>query len=72
MTLITELVPENLLARVFSFDFFGSFALTPVGFVLAGVAAGIVAPTTVLAVGGARRLDLWFVPLLHRGVRLAA
>ena len=72
MTLITELVPENLLSRVLSFDTFGSFALTPIGFVFAGVAAGIVAPTTVLAVGGAIGVMLWFVPLLNRGVRLAA
>ncbi len=72
MTLITELVPENLLSRVLSFDTFGSFALTPIGFVFAGVAAGIVAPTTVLAVGGAIGVTLWFVPLLNRGVRLAA
>ncbi len=39
MTLINELVPEHLLSRVMSFDFFGSFGLTPVGFVLAGIAA---------------------------------
>jgi MFS family permease len=72
MTLINELVPENLLSRVLSFDYFGSFALTPVGFVIAGVAAGVVAPTTVLAVGGGVAVVLWFAPLLHRGVRLAA
>ena len=72
MTLITELVPENLLSRVLSFDTFGSFALTPIGFVFAGVAAGIVAPTTVLAVGGAIGVTLWFVPLLNRHVRMAA
>jgi hypothetical protein len=40
--------------------------------VFAGVAAGIVAPTTVLAVGGAVGVTLWFVPLLDRRVRLAA
>ena len=72
MTLINELVPVNLLSRVLSFDYFGSFALTPVGFVIAGVAATAVAPTTVLAVGGAVGVLCWFVPLLHRGVRLAA
>ena len=53
LTLITELVPEHLLSRVISLDFFGSLGLTPVGFVLAGVAATTVAPTTILAVGGA-------------------
>jgi MFS family permease len=72
MTLITELVPEHLLSRVWSFDMFGSFALTPVGFVLAGVAATVIAPTTILAVGGALGAMLWFVPLLWRKVRVVA
>ncbi len=71
-TLVTELVPEHLLARVFSFDFFGSLGLTPVGFALAGVVAQSVAPTTVLAVGGTLGAFLWFVPLLWRPVRTAA
>lgn len=72
MTLINELVPENLLSRVLSFDYFGSFALTPVGFVIAGVAAAAVAPTTVLAVGGTIGVMCWFVPLCYRQVRTAA
>jgi MFS family permease len=69
-TLITELVPENFLSRVLSFDFFGSLGLTPVGFVLAGVIAGVVAPATILAVGGALGALLWFVPLSWRKVRV--
>jgi MFS family permease len=72
MTLITELVPDRLLSRVLSFDAFGSFALTPVGFVPAGVAATVVAPTTILAVGGALGAILWFMPLLWRKVRVVA
>jgi MFS family permease len=72
MTLITELVPENLLSRVLSFDYFGSLGLTPVGFVVAGAAASTVAPTTVLAVGGALGAMLWFVPLVWREVRVVA
>jgi DHA3 family tetracycline resistance protein-like MFS transporter len=71
-TLVTELVPEHLLSRVFSFDFFGSLGLTPVGFALAGVAAQAVAPTTILAVGGTLGAFLWFVPLLWRPVRTAS
>ena len=71
-TLVTELVPEHLLSRVFSFDVFGSFALTPVGFALAGVAASVVAPTTLLALGGALGALFWFVPLAWRPVRVAA
>jgi MFS family permease len=70
MTLISELVPEHLLSRVLSFDYFGSLGLTPVGFVLAGAIAGIVAPTAILAVGGAIGALLWFVPLASRKVRV--
>ena len=70
MTLITELVPEHLLSRVLSFDQFGSFGLTPVGFVVAGIAATAIAPTTILAVGGALGAVFWFVPLLWKPVRV--
>lgn len=72
MTLISELVPEHLLSRVLSFDYFGSLGLTPVGFVLAGVAAATIAPTTILAVGGALGALLWFVPLIWKRVRIVA
>jgi len=71
-TLMSELVPEQLLARASSIDFFGSIGLTPVGYVLAGVVATVVAPTTVLAVGGSLGACLWFVPLVWRRVRAAA
>jgi MFS family permease len=72
LTMITELVPEGLLSRVLSLDYFGSFALTPVGFALAGLATTVFAATTVVAVGGAIGLVLWFVPLASRKVRAAA
>jgi MFS family permease len=71
-TLVTELVPERLLSRVFSFDFFGSLGLTPVGYVVAAAAATTIAPTTILAIGGAVAFALWFAPLTWRQVRLAA
>ena len=70
MTLITELVPEHLLSRVLSFDQFGSFGLTPVGFVLAGAVATVIDPQVILAVGGALGALLWFVPLAWRKVRV--
>ena len=72
LTLITELVPEHLLSRVLSFDYFGSFGLTPLGFVLAGAAATVIAPTKILAVGGLLGAVLWFAPLAWRPVRHAA
>lgn len=71
-TLMSELVPEHLLSRASSIDFFGSIGLTPVGYVLAGAVATIVAPTDVLAVGGALGACLWFVPLVWNRVREAA
>jgi MFS family permease len=71
-TLITELVPERLLSRVFSFDFFGSLGLTPVGYVVAAAVATTIAPTTILAIGGAVAFALWFAPLTWRRVRIAA
>jgi MFS family permease len=72
MTLISELVPEHLLSRVISLDFFGSAGLTPVGFALAGAAAASIDPTAILAVGGTLGAFLWFVPLVWRPVRTAA
>jgi MFS family permease len=71
-TLLSELVPERLLSRASSIDFFGSIGLTPVGYVLAGALATVVAPTTVLAVGGTLGAVLWFAPLTWRRVRTAA
>jgi MFS family permease len=71
-TLMSELVPERLLSRASSIDFFGSIGLTPVGYVLAGAVATVVAPTTVLAIGGALGALLWFGPLTWRRVRVAA
>jgi MFS family permease len=71
-TLMSELVPEHLLSRASSIDFFGSIGLTPVGYVLAGLSATVVAPTTILAVGGALGALLWFGPLTWRRVRIAA
>jgi MFS family permease len=71
-TLVTQLVPERLLSRVFSLDFFGSFALTPIGYVLAAAAATAIAPTTYLAIGGAVGFALWFAPLTWGRVRVAA
>ena len=71
-TLMSELVPERLLSRATSIDFFGSMGLTPVGFVLAAAVAAVVAPTTILAVGGMLGTLLWFAPLTWRRVRTAA
>ncbi len=71
-TMLTELVPEHFLSRVISLDVFGSFGLTPIGYLIAGVIAGLFSPTAIIAVGGAIGCSLWFVPLAYRSVRTAA
>lgn len=71
-TMVTELVPENYLSRVFSLDAFGSFALTPIGYAFAGALAGTFTPRQIIAVGGSLGCVLWVVPLCYRSVRTAA
>ena len=71
-TLLSELVPEHFLSRVISLDIFGSFGLTPIGYVIAGAAAGFFSPAAIIAAGGAVAFALWFVPLASQSVRMAA
>jgi MFS family permease len=71
-TLMMQFVPESKLARVSSLDFFGSFALVPVGYALTAVLAGSFAPSTLLVVGFGLSAVLWTAPLGLRRVREAA
>ena len=71
-TLMMQFVPENKLARVSSLDYFGSFALVPVGYALTALAAGIFAPATLLVAGFGLSAVLWTAPLALRRVREAA
>jgi MFS family permease len=50
-TMLMELVPEHLLSRVVSLDYFGSFGLMPVGLALAAGVSGLAAPGTLIAAG---------------------
>ena len=50
-TMLMELVPENLLSRVISLDYFGSFGLMPVGLALAAAVAPLADPSTLIAAG---------------------
>ena len=71
-TVLMELVPENRLSRVISLDFFGSLGLTPIGYALAAVLAGVVAPATIIVAGASIAMVLWLAPLSLRSVREAA
>jgi MFS family permease len=50
-TMLMELVPENLLSRVVSLDYFGSFGLMPVGLAFAAVIAPVADPSLLIAAG---------------------
>jgi MFS family permease len=50
-TMLQELVPEHLLARVVSLDFFGSFGLMPVGVAVWGALADVAPPGPMIAAG---------------------
>jgi MFS family permease len=71
-TVLMELVPENRLSRVISLDFFGSLGLTPVGYALAAVLAGVFAPASIIVAGASIAMVLWLAPLTLRSVREAA
>jgi hypothetical protein len=64
-----ELVPADKLARVISLDYFGSFALLPVGFALASIVAPYAAPGTLMAAGQAIAGTTLLLGLLHPLVR---
>jgi len=71
-TLMMQFVPESKLARVSSLDFFGSFALVPVGYALTASVAGLFAPSTLLIAGFTLSAFLWTAPLALRRIREAA
>jgi MFS family permease len=50
-TMLQELVPEHMLSRVVSLDFFGSFGLMPIGLAFAAGVATVASPGTIIAVG---------------------
>jgi MFS family permease len=51
-TMLQELVPVNMLSRVVSLDFFGSFGLMPIGLAFAAALATLASPGVIIA-GGA-------------------
>ncbi|HEX2291992.1 MAG TPA: MFS transporter [Gaiellaceae bacterium] len=71
-TLLMQQVPSGKLARVTSLDFFGSFALIPVGYALTALVADSFSPATLLFVGFGLSALLWVTPLASRMVREAA
>jgi DHA3 family tetracycline resistance protein-like MFS transporter len=50
-TMLQQLVPENMLSRVVSLDFFGSFGLMPIGLAFAAAVSTLASPRTIIAAG---------------------
>ena len=62
-------VPPNALSRVSAYDWMGSLALVPVGFLVAGPLANGFGPREVLGVGGVLGLLMLALSLLPRSTR---
>jgi MFS family permease len=68
-TALAERVPPHMLSRVTAYDWMGSLALLPVGYVLAGPLGEALGAVEVLSVGSAIALSALAGALLFRDVR---
>jgi MFS family permease len=71
-TALAERVPPHLLSRVTAYDWMGSLALLPLGYVLAGPLGEALGAVEVLAAGGAIGLVALLASLCVRDVRTLA
>jgi DHA3 family tetracycline resistance protein-like MFS transporter len=66
---LQEIVPHELLGRVSSIDYLGSFALLPIGYAVAGWATDLIGPALVFIIGGSFTALLALLGLLHPAIR---
>jgi MFS family permease len=66
---LQELVPSDRLGRVSSIDALGSFALLPVGYALAGIAADRLGASMIFLIGGILSIFIITLGLLHPAIR---
>jgi DHA3 family tetracycline resistance protein-like MFS transporter len=66
---LQEMVPHELLGRISSIDFLGSFVLLPIGYGLAGWAIDLLGAPPVFIVGGTLTALLALLGLLHPAIR---
>ena len=66
---LQEMVPRDMLGRVYSIDALGSFVLLPVGFSIAGWATDLFGAPTVFLIGGLGTVTLTAFGLLHPAIR---
>jgi MFS family permease len=68
-TMLMQLVPQHMLSRVVSLDWFGSLGLTPFGLLLTGAVSGLAAPGTLIALGAAISICIISAGLLSGQIR---
>ena len=68
-TMLMERVPDHLLSRVVSLDYFGSFGLMPVGLAFSATIVGLADPRVLLALGAAISAVLIAAPLTRPWLR---
>jgi MFS family permease len=66
---LQEMVPGEMLGRVYSIDALGSFVLLPIGFALAGWATELLGAPTVFLIGGIGVIVLVLLGLSHPAIR---
>jgi hypothetical protein len=69
LTALSERIPPHALSRVSSYDWMGSLALLPLGYLTAGTIATAVGPKTVAAVGAGIGLAALLIALSSRDIR---
>ena len=68
-TMLMQLVPQHMLSRVVSLDWFGSLGLTPFGLLLVGAVSGAAAPGTIIALGACISIVIVASGLMSRQIR---
>lgn len=66
---LQEMVPHEMLGRVYSIDALGSFVFMPIGFALAGWATDLIGASTVFLIGGTATMVLALIGLSHPAIR---
>ena len=68
-TMLMQHVPQHMLSRVISMDWFGSIGLLPAGLGIWAVLSGLAAPGTLIAASSAFCSLLFLVALFDRRIR---
>jgi hypothetical protein len=67
--MLMQLVPDHLLSRVVSLDYFGSFGLMPLGLAVSALVSGVAPPQLLLAAGAGISAALIALPLTRTWLR---